>query len=287
MAALVLPAILVVALVCVYPLASALRLSFYDYDLSSVAPREWVGLGNYGDLFSSALGRTAIRNTLLFAVPAVSIQLVLGFGLALLLWRDSRFNRAVTALLLVPVAFTPLVAGLLFRSLYNTDYGPLGYLVRTSGIADVESLASDPRTAMPALILLDVWQWTPLVALILLAGLRALPQDVFEAAQLDGATGWQRLTRVAIPLMAPTIFLAAIVRTMDAFKVFDSIFVITGGGPGDATTTLNFLAYREGLRFFNVGYAAAISNVLLLIIGAFAAAYALLLHRYDPIGRGR
>jgi multiple sugar transport system permease protein len=280
-AALLVPVTAFVAVVCLYPLGSALHLSLFSYDLTEVAPKRYVGLENYRELFASTLGRAAIRHTLVFTVAAVAIEFALGFGLALLLWADGRFNRVATALALIPVAFTPLVAALTFRSLYNADFGPIGYYLGELGVGGGRSLTSQPGTAMAALILVDVWQWAPLVMLILLAGLKSLPRDVFEAAAVDGAGPWRRLRHIGLPLMLPTIFLAVIVRTMDAFKVFDSVFAITGGGPNDATTVLNFYAFREGLKFFNVGFAAAISNVLLVLIAMFAALYIITLRRAD------
>jgi multiple sugar transport system permease protein len=134
---------------------------------------------------------------------------------------------------------------------------------------------------MPAIILVDVWQWTPHIALTLLGGLRSLPDEVIEAAALDGAGYWRRLFAMVLPQLSSFIFIAVVIRTMDAFKVFDSIYAITGGGPGNATTTLNYLAFTEGLQFFNVGYASAISNVLLIIIVAFSAVYVFSLNRLN------
>lgn len=280
--ALALPAVLYVFLMVVYPLGSALYLSLFDYNLTDVGqPKSFVGLQNYADLFRAPLGRQAVWNTVLFTVPAVTIELVFGMAVALLLWRDDRFNSLATSLMLVPVAFTPLVAGLLFRVLYNVDYGPIGYYARQLGINGGQSLTGTPQSAMPALIIIDVWQWTPLVMLILLAGLKSLPRDVMEAAAIDGATGWHRFLYVMLPLLLPTIFLALVIRTMDALKLFDSVYAITQGGPNNATMVLNFHAYKEGLEFFNVGYATAVSNTLLLLISLFAVLYLVTIRRAD------
>ncbi len=279
---LVAPAVLFALAVCVYPIVSAFSLSFFDYDLrhAAVAP-QFVGLDNYTRFLTDPLGQQAIVNTLTFAVAAVAIELVLGLAIALMLWRDTRFNKVVTALFLVPVAFTPLVGALLFKNLYSTTYGPLGVIVNALAGGNLDSLVTNPVTAMPAIILVDVWQWTPLIALTLLGGLRSLPDEVIEAASLDGAGYWRRLFAMVLPQLSSFIFIAVVIRTMDAFKVFDSIYAITGGGPGNATTTLNYLAFTEGLQFFNVGYASAISNVLLIIIVAFSAVYVFSLNRLN------
>ncbi|GAA1020507.1 ABC transporter permease [Acrocarpospora pleiomorpha] len=276
------PAVVYAALVCVYPLVSAVHLSFFDYNLTR-GTREptFVGFDNYVTFIGSDQGRRAIVNTVVFATVAVAVELALGLALALMLWRDTRFNKTVTALLLVPVAFTPLVAALVFKNLYSTSYGPLGTIINTLTGGSTESIVASPATAMSALILVDIWQWTPLIALTLLAGLRSFPDEVTEAASLDGAGYWRRLFSMVLPLLSSYIFIAVIIRTIDAFKVFDSIYAITGGGPGDATTTLNFLAFTEGLKFFNVGYAAAISNILLVIISVFAVIYIASLSRLN------
>jgi multiple sugar transport system permease protein len=279
---LVAPAVLFAGAVCVYPLVSAFSLSFFDYDLKhAAAGPQFVGFDNYARFLADPLGRQAIVNTLTFAVAAVTVELVLGLAIALMLWRDTRFNKVVTALFLVPVAFTPLVGALLFKNLYSTTYGPLGVIVNALAGGNLDSLVTNPVTAMPAIILVDVWQWTPLIALTLLGGLRSLPDEVIEAAALDGAGYWRRLFAMVLPQLSSFIFIAVVIRTMDAFKVFDSIYAITGGGPGNATTTLNYLAFTEGLQFFNVGYASAISNVLLIIIVAFSAVYVFSLNRLN------
>lgn len=279
---LVAPAVVFVLAATVYPLLSAITLSFFDYDLkrARVAPL-FVGFDNYTRFLSDPQGQLAIANTLLFAVSAVVIELVLGLAIALMLWRDTRFNKLVTALLLVPVAFTPLVAALMFKNLYSTTYGPLGVIANALAGGSLESVITNPATAMPSLILIDVWQWTPLIALTLLAGLRSLPEEVNEAAALDGAGYWRRLFAMVLPQLSSYIFIAVVIRTMDAFKVFDSIYAVTGGGPGNATTTLNYLAFTTGLQFFDIGYAAAISNILLVLIAAFAAVYIFSLNRLN------
>lgn len=280
--ALALPAVVYVFLVVVYPLSSAFYLSFFDYNLTEVnRPRTFVGLQNYVTLLQTPLGRHALWNTLIFTVPAVMIEFILGMSIALLLWRDSRFNQVVTSILLVPVAFTPLVAALLFRILYDSNFGPIGYYARTLGLNEGGSLTGSRDTAMGALIVIDVWQWTPLVMLILLAGLKALPNDVLEASVIDGASRLQQFFHIMLPLLLPVVFLALVVRTMDALKLFDSVYAVTQGGPGNATMVLNFYAYRQGLEFFNVGYATAVSSTLLFVVCVFAAVYVFVIRGAD------
>ena len=270
-----LPATVYVAAVAGGPIVQGVWYSFFDYNLQRPALRHFVGLDNYAALWADDGTRAAVGNTFAFTVAAVGLEFVLGLALALLLWRDSRFNRAAVALMLVPVTLTPLVVGLTFRGLLNADFGLLGYYLRIWGLSD-HGLLAGHWTALPTLVAIDVWEWTPLVALILLAGLKTVPAELIEAAQLDGASGWQRLRSVVLPTMLPAVLLALILRGMDAFRVFDSVFATTQGGPGDATTTLMFQAVKVGLSFFDVGSASAISNVMILCLGAFAAVFALL-----------
>lgn len=279
---LALPAIVYIVLIALYPLAQGVAYSFFDYNLlRHGGAKTFVGLGNYIDLLTDNTGRRALINTFVFTIGAVAFEFVLGLGLAMLLWRDGRFNRICLAFLLIPVTITPLVVGLIFRALLAVDYGYIGYYLAEWGITSPRGLLAGTSTALPTLIFVDIWEWTPLVALILLAGLKSLPGDILEAAFADGATAWQRFRLVILPLLLPTVFLALVLRMMDAFRVFDSIFVTTGGGPADATNTLMVYGVKQGLQFFNVGYASAIANVAILCIGLMAAAFTLLIRRAD------
>lgn len=281
MACLGLPALVYVAVVAIWPIAQGLWFSLFDYNLIRPHRTAFVGLENYARLLDDPTMIRAIVNTYVFTVVGVAIQLVLGFAIALLLWRDDLFNRISLALVLVPLSITPLAVGLVFSALLQADFGILGYHMAQSGLSDPRGLFATATGAMAALILIDVWQWTPLMALILLAGLKSLPPDILEAAEVDGASSVQRFFRIILPLMLPAIFLALILRTMDAFRVFDSVFVTTKGGPGDSTYVLMFYAVKEGLEFFNIGYASAISTVMLACMGLFAVLFVLIVRRED------
>lgn len=284
---LALPAFVYVVLVGVGPLARGAWYSLFDYNLQRPARTRYVGLDNYVTVFSDPSSLLAIQNTFLFTIVGVTVQLILGFGIALLLWRDDRFNRACLAFLLIPATITPLVVGLIFKGLLGADYGLVGYFLSDAGIGPQGGLLSDASTALWVLIFVDCWEWTPLMALILLAGLKALPVDILEAATADGATARQRFGRIILPLMLPSVFLALILRMMDAFRVFDTVFVTTGGGPGDATQTLMLLAVKEGLSFFNIGYASAIGNITILFIAIMASILVLAVRRADVRINGR
>jgi multiple sugar transport system permease protein len=276
-----LPALVYVLAVAIWPIAQGLWFSLYDYNLIRPQRTAFIGLENYVRLASDPTAIRAIVNTFVFTIASVAIELVLGFAIALLLWRDDRFNRITLALILVPLSITPLAVGLVFSALLQADFGFVGYHLAQSGLSDPRGLFATASGAMAALVLIDVWQWTPLMALILLAGLKSLPPDILEAAEVDGATPRQRLVSIILPLMLPAIFLALILRTMDAFRVFDSVFVTTKGGPGDSTYVLMFYAVKEGLEFFNIGYASAISTVMLVCMGIFAVLFILIVRRAD------
>jgi multiple sugar transport system permease protein len=275
------PAFVYVLAIAVWPIAQGLWFSLFDYNLIRPHRTEFVGLENYARFLEDPTAFRAIVNTFVFTIASVAIEFVLGFVIALLLWRDDAFNRIVLALILLPLSITPLVFGLVASALLGPEFGLLGHILAEWGITDPRGMFADPFQAMLALVLIDVFQWTPLMALILLAGLKALPTDILEASEVDGATSLQRFSIIVFPLMLPAIFLALVLRTMDAFRVFDSVFVTTRGGPGDATNVLMYFSVKEGLEFFNIGFASAIANVTLLCIAVFAAIFIALIRSAD------
>jgi len=275
------PALIYVLAVAVWPLAQGVSNSFYDYSLLRPAKTAFIGLDNYRALWINPEARRSIVTTAIFTVSAVGVEFLIGLGLALLLWRDGLFQRVCLALLLIPVTVTPVVVGLVFRALLAADYGMLGYYLADWGLSRPRGLLGDPSTALGTLVAVDAWQWGPFMALILLAGLKSLPTDVLEAAQADGATPFQRFRLIVLPMLLPAIFLALVLRTMDAFRVFDIVFATTDGGPADATNVLMVYAVKQGLEFFNIGFAAAIANVMILCIAIFSVAFIALIRRAD------
>jgi multiple sugar transport system permease protein len=275
--ALAAPAFVYVLAVAVGPMVQGFLYSFDNYNLIRPASRHFVGLDNYLALWRDPTARSAVINTFVFTFGAVTIEFVLGLGVALLLWRDDWFNRIALGLLLVPATVTPLVVGLVFKALLSPEYGMLGYPLAELGLSGPRGLLAEPERALATLVAIDAWEWTPLMALILLAGLKTLPTDILEAAKVDGATGWQRLWFIMLPLLLPAAFLALILRMMDAFRVFDIIFVTTSGGPADATNTLMIYGVKQGLEFFNIGAASAVSTLIVVCILAMAAAFIVVL----------
>ncbi len=286
LAALGTPALVYVLAIGVWPVLQGMWYSLFDYSLIHPARRHFVGLDNYVSLLGDTAVRSALLNTLLFTAAAVALEITAGLGLALLLWRDGRFNQICLALLLVPVTITPIAVGLIFKGLLEPDYGMVGYWLSHWGVSDPRGLLGAPHTALATLVVVDAWEWTPLMALILLAGLKALPLDVLEAALADGATAVQRFRLIILPLLLPVVFLALVLRTMDAFRVFDSVYVTTGGGPGGATDTLMLLAVKRGLQFFDIGSASAIGNIMILCLVFLASLAMLLIRRADRAARG-
>lgn len=285
--ALGLPAVLYVLLVAGGPLVEGLRWSFYDHNLLRPQRTAFVGLGNYVKFWDDASAVRALVNTWLFTLLAVGIEMALGLALALALWADRPFERAALVVMLVPVMITPLAVGLIFKALLSAEFGLVGYWGRALGIVGERGFFGDPKAAFASIVAIDAWQWTPLVVLILRAGLATIPAELSEAAAVDGATPWQRLRLVVLPLLLPALLLALMLRGMDAFRLFDSVFVITKGGPGDATNVLQLYAVKQGLEFFNIGYASAIANLTLLCIAALAAGFVLLSRRADRRIAGR
>ncbi|CTQ47425.1 carbohydrate ABC transporter permease [Roseibium aggregatum] len=279
--ALAMPAFIYVLGFGVYPLLKGIWYSLYDYSLLKPARTQFVGFENYRELMFDSDMQQSLINTILFTIASVFFELLLAFAIALALWRDDQFNRICLTLILVPVTITPLVVGLIFKGLLLADYGLVGYYLSQWGLSDPRGLFASPRTALATLIFIDVWEWTPLVALILLAGLKALPTDILEAAAVDGAKPFRIFRLVTLPLMLPSVLLALTIRTIDAFRVFDSVFVTTGGGPGNATNTLMVYAVKEGLSFFNIGKASAIANVSLLCTAIIAACLIFLIRHFD------
>jgi len=267
--------------VALAPLVFSFAISLTDYRLTDpTQAKPFVGLGNYLKAFQDKAVTDTLVNTLVFVIGAVVSQVLLGLALAVLMSAETRFMRTLRSLAILPLALPPLVVGLIWRALYNVQIGPIPFYLKQLGIDVGRGLLGEVNTAMLAVLFIDLWQWTPLLMIIFLAGIKSLPGEIHEAATVDGASRWQAFTRITLPLLMPVIFIGVLLRTMNAFKIFDIIFVTTGGGPGNATSVLNYHIYKVGLTFFDMGYAAALANILLFMIGVCCAIYILLLQRH-------
>ena len=272
------PSVLIVLSVLVYPLWDGLRAStrFYRYG----KPLSEIGLANYTKLWSDDQFLNALRVTISFVTLAVAFETVLGLALALFCLREFRGIRLLRTVLIVPMVITPVVVAIVFRLIYASDAGMLTALSQALGGAPVQILG-DPTKAFIGLVALDVWEWTPLMFLILLAGLQSLPTEPLEAARVDGAGAWRTFIDHILPMLRPVLLIAIVLRTIDAFGTFDQVFVLTHGGPGEATKLLSIYGYDTAFKFQETGYAAALFVTMGLILLAFALAAVRLLRRID------
>jgi multiple sugar transport system permease protein len=250
----------------IYPLIYSLRLSFTDLTAADGSGR-WVGFKNYGDLLSDPQFWNAAKNSVIIVVATVALQVVLGTALALFFNLRLRGSSIVRGILVLPMLITPIIVGVMWRALLNPDWGLVNWAVTKLGIEPPNWLGSI-EMAMKTLIIVDVWQWTPFVFIIVFARLQALPQDVYEASAIDGAGPITTFRHITLPLLAPAIAFAAVFRAVDAFRSFDLIYGLSYGGPARSTTTLSFFSFQNGFQFQNYGYAAAVAYMMLLILMA-------------------
>ena len=275
------PAVLVLIVMMVFPVTYTFWLSLHGWFASSVTPPKWIGLENYVSLltrdarFADALGRTVV-----FTVVAVSIQLLLGIAMALLFNQSFRGRNIVRTLFLLPMVATPVVMSLIWMLMMNPVGGVLNWSLGLFGIPASRWLSS-VDTVIPSLILIDTWQWSPLVMLMVLAGMTMLPVEPFEAAAIDGASRWQSFRLVMLPMLRPAIMVALLFRSIDALKTFDIIYGTTQGGPGFASETLNLYVYAQGFTYFELGYASAVLVVFFTIVMSVSVLFTLLRRRSE------
>jgi multiple sugar transport system permease protein len=260
------PAVAFLLLTSIYPLLYSLRLSFFSWNMTVPNSRPvYIGLRNYTNLFDDANFLFSVRVTLIFVVASVAIEFLLGMALALLATANVRTVGLIRTVLLVPLMMTPVVAGVLWRTLYHTSYGAINFFLNLIGIPS-QPFVGDPRQALASVIVVEIWQQLPVVVFILAAGIQSLPVDLYKAARVDGASTWQIFREITLPLLRPVILVVLLLRIMDAFRVFDIIWTLTFGGPGRTTELLSMLIYKTGLQFFQIGQASAMSWLFLLVI---------------------
>ena len=260
-----LPAIIFVAMLMVFPVLYTLFLSFTNWNLTSGDPLSFVGFKSYGRVLTEPRFLHALARTFLFTIFAVAIETVLGVAMAIILNRAFIGKSVAKLLLLLPLVATPVAVGIVFNLFFDPTTGLANYLLKSVGLPQglwVSSAAS----VLPSLIIVDVWQWTPMITLIVLAGLAGLSNEPIEAAHVDGASEWQILRYVTIPMLMPVIFTAMILRLIDALKTFDIIFAMTGGGPGYASETLNIMGYKYSFEYFRMGQSSVILVVLFIVV---------------------
>jgi multiple sugar transport system permease protein len=265
------PTMLLLLFISIFPLVWSLYLSFTDWSVIKDAGKapEWVGTANYLDLLTNNRTWQRFVITGQFVVPAVTIELLLGFGVALLLNRKFAGRGAIMTLLLIPMMLSPIVVALFWRFMMQGDGVLNYYAVNLFGLEPILWL-SDRYVAPWSLVIVDVWMWTPFMMLISLAGLSAVPQYLYEAAAVDRAGAWFRFRHITLPMVTPLLLIAIIFRTMDAYKLFDQAVVLTGGGPGRFTQTASMYLYEVAFGQFNTGEGSALGYIMLIVIIALA-----------------
>jgi multiple sugar transport system permease protein len=260
------PALLMMLLLSLLPLVNLFLTSFYNVTWAGGLPT-WtsVGVANYNELAHDELLRAGLLNTLVFAIFAVGGQMLLGFVLALLCCRVTRGRILYRTIFILPILIPGIVVGAIWKLLLNFDFGLVNQLIELVGFDSMNWLGAK-ETALASVIFVDIWHWTPFCFLLFLAGLESLPQDVYEAAKIDGATIWQELRYVTLPMMLPTIMVTFAFRLVTAFKVFDEVYLLTGGGPGTSTEVLSFTLYQRFFRQDRTGYGASMSIFIIFVV---------------------
>ena len=260
------PALALMLLLSVLPLANLVWTSFHNVSWAD-GQATWtpVGFAHYRALADDELFRAGLGNTTLFALAAVAGEMVLGFLLALLCSRVTRGRVLYRAIFILPILIPGIVIGAIWKLMLNYDFGLANQFIALFGLEPRDWLG-DPGTALLSVIVVDIWHWTPFCFLLFLAGLESLPQDVYEAARIDGATGWQELAFVTLPMMLPTILVTFAFRLVLAFKVFDEVYLLTSGGPGTATEGVSFTLYQRFFTEDRVGYGAAMAVVVIFLV---------------------
>jgi len=263
---LIVPTCVILAIINLYPFFYALYLSFHKYNLArvNVSPR-FIGFGNYGAAFSDPRFINSVARTLTIVIAVVLIEFVMGFIMAFVLNSKLRGMDTIRKLSIAPVTVMPVVSALIWFYLFNHRYGLINWAIGLVGIP-AQPWLTDPALATVSIVVADVWQWTPFIMLVMLAGLNALPEYVYEAAQIDGLSEWQQFRWVTLPLLMPVILIVVLLRLMEAFKLFDLPYVMTQGGPAGATETLSYYIYIQAFQFFEIGKAAAFAILMLILI---------------------
>jgi len=282
---LILPATIVVFGVVIYPVIRTLLMSFFNIDSPMPGNYPFVGLDNYLRVFKNPAFYPVLGHTLYFTLVSTSLELVLGIGVALLLNAPLKARWFWRSLVVLPWALPTIVNGALWRWIYNGQYGALNGLLSALHISSSPHYwLGSPFLALNMVIIADVWKNTSIVAFFILAGLQTIPHDLYEAARVDGAGAWRSFVRVTLPLLRPSIAIVLILRTIEAFKVFDIIYVMTGGGPASGTQTIAFYTYQQAFSNQLFGYGAALAYLIVLAVFALAMAYLRILRQSSMAG---
>jgi multiple sugar transport system permease protein len=272
------PALLLLLFLSIFPLFWALYLSFTDYSATRDVPSRWIWFENYGDLLTSPQVHERAITTLIFVVGAISLQTLLGFTIAYLISRRVRGRGLLTTLFLVPMMLSPVVVGLFWKFMLDAQFGVINSFATSLGLGSAEWL-TDERLALLSVIVVDTWQWTPFIMLIALAGLTAVPKYLYEASEIDRASEWFRFRHITLPIVWPLLLIAVLFRAIEAFRLFDLVYILTGGGPGAATETLSFHVYKTAFLGFDTGRASAYGVLMVIVVIVLAQFYLRYLNR--------
>jgi multiple sugar transport system permease protein len=252
-----------------FPTVYMFRAAFLRVSPDPVAPSPFVGLNNFTRMFSDAQFQNSLKNTIIFTVTAVTIEFVLGMGFALLLDRYVRRFSFLKTILMIPMMIPPIAVAITWKLIYQPQFGILNEIMYRLGLPQL-SWAGDARLALPSIIVADIWEWTPFIFLLMLAGLASLPAEPYEAAEMDGASAWRQFWDLTLPFLKPVIAIALLLRIMDALRLFDLVFILTRGGPAGATETISLYLFKTAFTFTDVGYACALSIVVLIFTVIFS-----------------
>ena len=258
-------------LLVVLPLLAIAGLSLSDWNLTRAALPRFAGLGNYDHMLRDGAFWRSLGNTVLLTAESTALQIAIGLGIAVLFNRPWPGMGAIRALFLAPMMIAPIFVGMIWRLMLSDDFGIVKYLLVSLGITQPPLWLDDPSIALQTIVLVSVWEWTAFVVLFAVAGLQAIPEEVYEAASIDGCGRLRAFVSMTLPLLRPVLLAVALFRVIDGFKVFDIIFAMTAGGPGNATTTMSYFVYQQGIGFFDLGYSSTLALVMLALSIVLAA----------------
>jgi multiple sugar transport system permease protein len=258
------PALTILGALTVFPTLYMFTASVQRVSADPRVPRAFVGLDNFIRMASDSQFHVGLLNTIIFTACAVTVEFLLGLGLALLFDRFIRHFNFLKTVLMIPMMLPPIAVAITWKLIYQPQFGVLNELMYRLGLP-LRAWAGDVHLAMFTIILADIWEWTPFVFLLMLAGLASLPVEPYEAAEIDGASAWQQFWDLTLPFLKPVIAIALLLRAMDAMRLFDLVFILTGGGPANATIVLSLYIFQVAFRFVDIGYAAAISLFVLAV----------------------
>jgi multiple sugar transport system permease protein len=261
------PSVLIILSLVIFPLFFSINVSLKTWLMNApLIPKKFNNFENYSRVVRDPNFLVVFRNTFIIVVLATGSEFLLGLLLAYLMSRITKFSHIMTILLVIPMMAAPVMVGIIWKMFYEPTFGFLNLFLKLIGSNLIIEWLSDSRIALVSIAISDIWEWTPFIFLILYAGIISLPKEPFEAAIVDGASGWKIFIKIIMPLLKPAILVGVLIRTIDCFKFFDVIWILTGGGPGNTTENLSMYIYHNAFKYFDLGYASALSFILLVFV---------------------